>query len=310
MKNKKGFTIIELLVVMAISMILAGAMYSFYTTIVSENLTRSITAKKQQDIYIYLNQFIKDLSTIGFGVDIDKLKISGGNTCPLDSINNPFLTRCSDGSNDKLYFISLASRSESNSGCWGFVGNDGNIKMSDIGVSNFLSKQCTPVKDNYLFLSISKANKGIFLYDPASPDTTKANSYVFYIGNKTYPDDFIVQYYTDTNNLPSECASGTYNLERKVGNDVASPIVSCVLNFQVRYVDLNGNISTSITDINNLNAIKICMILQVGGRQRTQETPPNYSSNSGCGSFNFSNYDWRYYRWAVVEQTIPLLNIR
>jgi type IV pilus assembly protein PilW len=52
------------------------------------------------------------------------------------------------------------------------------------------------------------------------------------------------------------------------------------------------------------------MIVQVGGRQSVPDNPPNYSQAGGCDQFNYSNNDWRYYRWAVIEQVIPLMNIR
>lgn len=307
-KSKKGFTIIELLLVVAISLILAGAMYSFYTTVVTKNLTSSITAKKQQDVYIFLNQILKDLYSTGFGVDNTRLKMTDGNTCGLDS-NNPFLTKCADGNNDKLYFISLASRSEANSGCWGYVQLDGSIKSGEFNIYSYLGRPCSPEAGNYLLLDASKTNNGT--YDPNSLDPTKKNNFAIYIGNKTYPDDFVVNYYLDNSNLPSECAPGTYNLQRKVGGDVASPLVSCVLNFKIRYIDINNNVSTTIDDINKLTGIKLCMIVQIGARQNVWEQPPNYSSNGGCDSFAFNqNNTWGYYRWAVIEQIIPLMNIR
>jgi type IV pilus assembly protein PilW len=73
MKNK-GYTIFELLVVIALSLIVGAAFYTFYNTVIKENISKSTIAKQEQDAFILANQIVKDLSTIGFGVDADRLK--------------------------------------------------------------------------------------------------------------------------------------------------------------------------------------------------------------------------------------------
>ncbi|MBX0311111.1 MAG: prepilin-type N-terminal cleavage/methylation domain-containing protein, partial [Sulfurihydrogenibium sp.] len=55
MKNK-GYTIFELLVVIAISLIVGAAFYTFYNTVIKENISKSTIAKQEQDAFILVNQ--------------------------------------------------------------------------------------------------------------------------------------------------------------------------------------------------------------------------------------------------------------
>jgi type IV pilus assembly protein PilW len=313
MKNK-GYTIFELLVVIALSLIVGAAFYTFYNTVIKENISKSTIAKQEQDAFILANQIVKDLSTIGFGVDVDRLKISDPDACDLDDINNPFLTYCSD--QKQLAYLSLAGPEDQYAGCWGFIDSTGKLNTYIVNNNNtiplsysYLNKQCPPNAGNYIRLNTLKKLIETFTYNPNNPDPSKSNSYAFYVGNNTYPNDFKIIYSLNNTNLPRECAQGTSNLQKTIGTS-SSPVISCVLDFQVKYVKTDNTVATSITNLNELSAIKLCMIVQVGGRQSVPDNPPNYSQAGGCDQFNYSNNDWRYYRWAVIEQVIPLMNIR
>ncbi|WP_028951042.1 PilW family protein [Sulfurihydrogenibium subterraneum] len=308
---KKGYTIIELLVVIALSLIIGAGFYTFYTTVVRENISKSSLAKKEQDVSIFVEQIIKDFQSIGFGVDYDKLKIKDGVGCDL-SADNPVLTKCS--TNNTVSFLSLASTDQVNSGCWGFIDINGKIKMYNS--YDTLGRLCSDIAEKYLILNTSKKLiDSSYSYNPSSPNTNYKNSYAFYIGNSNYPNYFKVKYYMDNTNLPKECAPGTYNLQKST--TTTSPIISCVLNFQIKYIGIDNNFYDTFTldtdpyqNLKKLQGLKLCMIVQVGGRQSTPENPRNYTSNQGCASFDFStNPDWRYYRWVIIEQTIPLKNI-
>ncbi|WP_299229727.1 prepilin-type N-terminal cleavage/methylation domain-containing protein [Sulfurihydrogenibium sp.] len=327
MKNK-GYTIFELLVVIALSLIVGAAFYTFYNTVIKENISKSTIAKQEQDAFILANQVVKDLSTIGFGVDSDRLKINDGTACDLDPNNNPFLTFCYEQKQYAyLAYLSLAGPEGQYAGCWGFIDRTGTLNTYYIVNDNkdnvnkpfylsysYLNKQCPPYAGNYIRLNTLKELKETFTYDPNNPDPSKRNSYAFYVGNNRYPDDFKVIFSLDNKNLPKECAPGKiFNLQKTIGTS-SSPVISCVLDFQVKYVGTDGSIDDKIKDINKLSAIKLCMIVQVGRKQSVPDNPPNYSQAGGCVQYNYyndANYnEWRYYRWAVIEQVIPLMNIR
>lgn len=301
----KGYTIFELLVAMALSLIIGAGLYTFYTTVFRENISKGSLVKEEQEAFILVDQLIKDFQSIGFGVDYNNLKMQTGSDCSLSS-NNPVLTKCVNGTNDRLEFLSLsAATDEVNSGCWGFTDINGNVNL--FNSYDILGRPCNN-SGKYLVMDTSKRLKDVS-YDPSNPNPNYKNMYAFYVGSKSYPNDFKVSYFTDNTNLPKECAPGTFNLQK--GTTTISPVISCVLNFKIRYIGNDGNFYDTLNDINNLQGLKLCMIVQVGREQSTPETPPNYSVNGGCPAFDFSiNPKWRYYRWVVIEQSIPLKNIR
>ncbi|MGB9874165.1 MAG: prepilin-type cleavage/methylation domain-containing protein, partial [Hydrogenobacter sp.] len=90
-------------------------------------------------------------------------------------------------------------------------------------------------------------------------------------------------------------------------SDSPQPLVDCVGAFRVRYITSQGY-ADSVSDINNLYGIRLCIMMQVGSRQSTQANINNFSAN--CGGPIVIPSDWRYYRWSTVEVDIPLKNIR
>ena len=289
----KGYTIFELLVAMALSLIIGAGLYTFYTTVFRENISKGSLVKEEQEAFILVDQLIKDFQSIGFGVDYNNLN------------------KCVNGTNDGLEFLSLsAATDEVNSGCWGFTDINGKVNL--FNSYDILGRPCNN-SGKYLVMDTSKRLKDVS-YDPSNPNPNYKNMYAFYVGSKSYPNDFKVSYFTDNTNLPKECAPGTFNLQKRTGTTTISPVISCVLNFKIRYIGNDGNFYDTLNDINNLQGLKLCMIVQVGREQSTPENPPNYSANGGCPTFDFSNPNfstkWRYYRWVVIEQSIPLKNIR
>jgi type IV pilus assembly protein PilW len=133
------------------------------------------------------------------------------------------------------------------------------------------------------------------------------NTLIFTMGNRTSVGDFAVRYYLSSANLPRECAPGTFNLLKQVNGDaVGQPIASCIAVFRVRYFD-GQSYGIAVDDINNLRAIRLCLLMQVGGKMDTPMDPPN--SFEKCGDIT-TNPEWRWYRWKLVEEDIPLRNIR
>ncbi|MDW8295178.1 MAG: prepilin-type cleavage/methylation domain-containing protein, partial [Aquificaceae bacterium] len=109
-------------------------------------------------------------------------------------------------------------------------------------------------------------------------------------------------------NLPRECAPQTFNLIKHTRNDVAQPVTSCVGAFRVRYFD-GANYREDITNLGNLRAIRLCLLVQMGGRTGVGMEVPPFSTNCG-GSFTLPTQDWRWYRWKVVEEDLLLENLR
>jgi len=301
--RRKGITIVELLVVIAIVALSAGGIFFAYRSLVRETITQSLFAKNEQDVEVLLTSLRKDLQGIGFGVPANRLNLGtpvcNGLTAFAGSNSNSVVgiaSGCSSGS-DELYFLNLATRSFRNSGCWWV--RDGSRNIATEG-RRWTLEDCPnnpPAGENLLCLDM--ASKAI-------ANCNSPNTLIFTMGNRTSINDFAVRYFLNNTSLPKECAPGTFNLLKQVNGDPAQPIASCVAVFRVRYFD-GQSYNTTIGDINNLRAVRLCLLMQVGGRMDTEMNPP--ASFEQCDPIA-TNPEWRWYRWRLVEEDIPLRNIR
>lgn len=302
-----GYSIFEILIVIAITAILAGGIFSVYNFIAKETAWRHLFAKQESDTSTVINQLIKDIESAGFGIDS----------------NNLTLTTLNDGS---VRFPSLAGRAEKWSGCWAEL-NNGTLKIRS---KNFLGQDCQFENDWFIVLEpYTKKNLCPQSSDYLCNDLSGMSGLVFFATKNNdyrYPDSFMVTYSTDSQNLPKECAPGTSNIVKTLGIQGQPgyqgnyPIASCIFpnGFKVRAGIQSGNTITytdtlSINDITdkNLKLFRLCIIMQVGYRQDTASQQPQFSQQCG-GSLSIDTNWWnnigRWYRWKVIEQDIPLRN--
>jgi type IV pilus assembly protein PilW len=300
--RRKGITLVELLVVIAIVALSAGGIFFAYRSLVRETIRQSLFAKNEQDVEVLLTSLRKDLQGIGFGVPVDRLNLgtpacngltafAGSNSVVGIAFNCP-------SGGDELYFLNLATRSFRNSGCWWVRDMSGNVATQGRRWTLENCPNSPPTGENLLCL------------DMASKATTNCNSpntLIFTMGDRTSIRDFAVRYYLNNANLPKECAPGTFNLLKQVsGDSTGRPTASCIAVFRVRYFD-GQSYRIAVDDINNLRAIRLCLLMQVGGKMDTPMDPPNHFEQ--CGDIAI-NPEWRWYRWKLVEEDIPLRNIR
>jgi len=300
--RRKGITLVELLVVIAIVALSVGGIFFAYRSLVRESIRQSLFAKNEQDVEVLLTSLRKDLEGIGFGVPVDRLKVgtpacdgladfAGSNSVVGIAFNCP-------SGGDELYFLNLATRSFRNSGCWWARDVSGNVTTEGRRWTFENCPNSPPTGENLLCLDMaSKATK----------NCNSPNTLIFTMGDRNSIGDFAVRYYLSNTNLPKECAPGTFNLLKQVsGDSTGRPIASCIAVFRVRYFD-GQSYTTKIDDINNLRAIRLCLLVQVGGKMDTPMDPPK--SFEQCEDITI-NLEWRWYRWKLVEEDIPLRNIR
>jgi len=305
---KKGYSIVEILIVIAIMAILAGGILSAYRFIAKENVQRHLVAKQESDVSVLINQLLKDIESAGFGIDVDTLTD---------------YTTLTAGT---LQFPSLASREEKWSGCWAVLNND----SLTIKSKNFMGQDCEFPSGWYIVLdSLSKKNLCPATLDYLCNDLTGMSGLVFYATTEDdykYPQSFMVKYNLSSTNLPKECAQGTYNVVKTLGTSGYSgyqanqPIISCVFpdGFKVRAgiqsgstINYQDTVSSSDIQNGNLKLFRICLIMQIGARQDTPSTQPQWSADCGGGptiDSTWWNNTGRWYRWKVIEQDIALRN--
>jgi type IV pilus assembly protein PilW len=300
--RRKGITLVELLVVMVIVALSAGGIFFAYRSLVKETIRQSLFAKNEQDVEVLLTSLRKDINGIGFGVPVDRLNLatpacngltafSGSNSVVGLALNCP-------SGGDELYFLNLATRSLRNSGCWWVRDGSGTVATEGRRWTLEDCPNSPPAGENLICLDM--ASKAI-------ANCNSPNTLIFTMGDRTSINDFAVRYFLSNTNLPKECAPGTFNLLKQVYGDAApQPIASCVAVFRVRYFD-GQSYDATIGDINNLRAVRLCLLMQVGGRMDTQMDPPDRFEQ--CGNIVINN-EWRWYRWKLVEEDIPLRNIR
>jgi type IV pilus assembly protein PilW len=299
--RRKGITLVELLVVIAIVALSAGGIFFAYRSLVRETIRQSLFAKHEQDVEVLLASLRKDLQGIGFGIPVDRLSVGTPNCDGLDDFADSdsvvsIAFNCPSGG-DELYFLNLATRSFRNSGCWWIRDWHGNVTTEGRRWTLENCPNSLPTGENLLCLDM--ASKAV-------ADCDSPNTLIFTMGDRASINDFAVRYYLSDTNLPKECAPGTFNLLKQVyGDAFGQPIASCIAVFRVRYYD-GQNYNTTIDDINNLRAIRLCLLMQVGGKMDTPMDPPN--SFEQCGDIAI-NPEWRWYRWRLVEEDIPLRNI-
>jgi type IV pilus assembly protein PilW len=300
--RRKGITLVELLVVIAIVALSAGGIFLAYRSLVRETIRQSLFAKNEQDVEVLLTSLRKDLQGIGFGVPVNRLNVgtpacngltafAGSNSAVGIAFNCP-------SGGDELYFLNLATRSLRNSGCWWVRDGSGNVATQGRRWTFENCPNSPPTGERLLCLDM--ASKAI-------ANCNSPNTLIFTMGDRNRIEDFAVRYYLSSANLPKECAPGTFNLLKQVSGDAAQqPIASCIAVFRVRYFD-GQSYNTTIDDINNLRAIRLCLLMQVGGKMDTPMDPPNGFEQ--CENIT-TNPEWRWYRWKLVEEDIPLRNIR
>lgn len=320
---KRGVTLVELLVVIAIMLILGGAILKAYESVFKKTAESATVLKSEMDIQLSTVYLLKDLESIGFGVD--RSRFSAGTECNFsDFLNeNRAVSICTTGGYS-IFFLSLAAREQEGSGCWGVTDFNGCLDMSR--AKNRLGEECVVVNDKnkYIFMDVNKST-----IDPESgcvnsgcPSGFKClpNLVVFYRDDHNYPGDFAARYCfgPSTNcspggDIPRECAPGTGVLYKEINGSSPQPVISCVREFRVFYGIASGSGVTYTTtppaSVENLNSIRLCLIFQVGKRRdNVIANPPNLSLD--CGGPVTYTVEQQYYRWDVLEVNIPVRNLQ
>jgi type II secretory pathway component PulJ len=294
-KRIKGYTLIEILIIILLIGIFSTGFLSFYKAFLKSEREFRFRIKTEQDIPAFVNYLRKELSSIGFGMDSNYSKVNNIIYCASDR-------SC-------LEFYSLNLRQTMWSGCWWICS-----KNSTSGAFQFMTTATTRFgspcpqdlarvsnnTDDYLVLNATFERNQVplnLLYPQCTFEYMK--TIWFYKGNNTYPGDFkgIVKLDSTQDKV---CAPGTYDLSLQVGNDPSQPLLSCVKKI---YFDLNSTTYRTL--------LKVCLLLQVGGRRESpSEDFPDFPSLCGCSDCTLIYTDEdKYYRYRFIKEIIPLFNI-
>ncbi len=294
---RKGITLVELLIVIAIIVVFFGIIYKVYTQTVKTSTQQSYVLKTQLETLTGLELLRLDLEHAGYGISKDETS----NIIEWDK------------SSRRLVIRSILNNTNSKTQNWALVDcSSGSPKILSSG-GNIEKKQ--PV----VYLDLDKsfvANSNL--------STCPKNSLLLafpYEGNissgclKQFCNK-ITYKLTNITNSVSVCNPNTKNLTRAVGNSNGFPLISCIADFLVTFdYDKNGNgiiesnernqdlstFSCNYKDCFKLKQINIYLLIQEGKKDLSYEC----SGNTTIDGISLQlPPDYQHYRWKVIKLSI------
>lgn len=346
---KKGFTLIEILVALFITMIALSIGYFTYLKIMKGSLFQSSISSSQISTLSGTSLLQYDISMAGYGLPLGPSTVSftestnstagnyNYNTLPASAYN---IGQNSQTSPQSSYLVIRSAIADINSASqkfavayYNFNNNNWDIDYNmGSTASNF-----SPNSNDYCIVmdsnkTLLKNPNGGFYFNfsnfYSTIDTLNLNQsqvYLIYGLNPTQEPRMPfnrVDYFLSQNGLPSYCDPDTYELYRSVvsqnnGANIAVPILDCVRAF---FVETNINntwySNTSNLDPNTINSqtqlIKVFILKQASKYSSSQITTKNINiGDSDVGTlFSFKpNSTDSHYEWKSIEMTIKPMNI-
>jgi len=300
MKRVSGYTLTEILILIALIGIFSAGFFSFFSGMLRTERQARFTIKTEADVSALRTFLKKELQSIGFGISADYLK-TNPEVCSASAVIS--------GDNTTLCYLSLASRQTQWAGCWWIIDSSGNVFTN--ATSRFGGNCPVPPPGNHtcLFLNYDRSIRGNATCNQTIPSTVS-----FYLDERypsDYPLDFLVRF-SISNTTDKACHPKLQRaLQLQVAGGIPQPVISCVLDFRIRYIDKSGNpLNMLPPSLQDLAGIRVCLIVQAGGNGtiRYQESL-TYSERCGGDTITLLE-DYRFYPFKVIEEEVPLPNLR
>jgi len=295
MKKDRGITLVELIVVMVLSLILAGGLIALYRSLIGNVAERSTIMKNEAQLNFVMDNLAKLLSSAGFGIENNRLNYGNGNVINLGSGNQvlELLTR-------------LASQGVS-AGCWGYIDSGGNFKLSeganDISPISFNTLRNCDANENSYPIRISMLDKSL---------NCTRNCLAF------RGDPSVLRVYIDANNISPSCLNGTQRLMLDMNGQPAE-IIQCVAHLRFRYLCVNQNNEIEAYDApcqyDQLRGIRMCMMVQLSESAPATGTNTEPEYTDACGGERLTQLNqniqntWRTRKWGKIEMDIFMPNL-
>ena len=314
MKSNKGFSILELLIVIAISIILMSAVYYTYTTFFMGIKSERVNVEQEIEKVVSLEILRLDLEHLGYGVG----KNSSGDYKIYE------LDNTKDINNGKPYLLIRTTINNTRNETIGWrICRNGNLLKNEIDGTN---NNFVYVDDNgyvkYILTDGScPSDTGVFIGYPFDSGATDCN----FNGTNFCSE---IKYYLSNSSLPKNCNPNTYNLLRKVNNGTGQPLLSCVADIKFTVdMDTDGDGTIDTKDVDAISSytedqlrsytkkINVYILYQ-------EATPPdnkyrfkNYTSD-GTGNYMeiegiklYLPNDFERYKWKVIKISVKPMSI-
>ncbi|RUM60965.1 MAG: hypothetical protein DSY66_03120 [Persephonella sp.] len=279
MKNNKGFSILELLIAIAISIILMSAIYYTYTTFFMGIKSERVSVEQEIEKIVGLELLRLDLEHLGYGVGINPYE----SDYKIFEINNNgkeliIRTTLNNTRNETIGWRICKVKKEKKGNYVAFKkdylekNNNNFVYVNDKGVVSYLyygkDKKIYDRNGTVICDDKSSNNKcpnncpkgddaiGVFIgYPFCCGSNCNGNCKGCNFGGIYFCTE--VKYSLsepNSPNLPKNCHPNTYNLLRKVNDDNGKPLLSCVadIKFTAEVLDKNGKVVT-INDTSDTN---------------------------------------------------------
>jgi len=323
-RDKRGVTLVELMITLVIFAIIMSMIYSVYNAFLKQVTTERKTAKTETDVINVVSPLLKEIETAGFGAP----KYSCSSTTICDCHISVSGTESATVSRT-LRIHSTAAGDDQYAGKWSYVTG------SSCDVTGLPDEDDEASANNRRVVVINNLDKTRIGYDyvkgTSSPQLNTCGSFEGHIAywmantNASPAAPELGCYETEyslasSTAAPTTCASGTLSLKRSVstrgGEGTAQPILDCVLYITYRFgcISSSGALTwQTSTDCgtNKLRMVRVGMIVQSSLRRDFQVSSPItlFEDLSGQSRDVTLTTEQTFYKWRKLEQTITLKNL-
>lgn len=303
-KNDKnqGFTIVELLVAMAIALVVLGAIFYTFKSQQDSYLVQSEVAAAQQNVRAAMHLISRDIQMAGYYTNFETATITmdwddqGGDETirPLIYARDN-ITAMGDGIRDNTDLIVIVKASMENGRQ--LVGGE---LASGGTASDTLRNAGSLTTDKYALLvkeDLSRAEFFRVTNDSGTINLSKTLFESYSEGDWIFRADIIIYYVNDDPQHPSL-------MRQNLGNNEAAQVVAeDIDNIQFRYLDKDGNLVNSGFNERHVRGVEISLLSRTRNPIRGYSDPDTYS----IGNVNLTPSD--AYRRRILKALIKTRNI-
>ncbi len=300
--NNQGFTIVELLVAMAIALVVLGAIFYTFKSQQDSYVVQSDVAAAQQNVRAAMHLISRDIQMAGYYTNFETATITmdwddqGGDETirPLIYARDN-IASAGDGIKDNTDLIVIVKASTENGRQ--LVGGE---LASGSTASDTLRNAGSLATDKYALLvkeDLSRAEFFRVTNDSGTINLSKTLFESYSEGDWIFRADIIIYYVNDDPLHPSL-------MRQNLGNNEAAQVVAeDIENIQFRYLDKDGNLVNSGFNERDVRAVEISLLSRTRNPLRGYSDPDTYS----IGNVNLTPSD--AYRRRILKALIKTRNI-
>ena len=321
MYRERAFSILELLIVMAVSIILMSAIYYTYTTFFMGLKSEKVSIEQEIEKVVGLELLRLDLEHLGYGVGKNSL----GTDYKIYELDNT-----KDISSGKPYLLIRTTLNNSNNSTIGWrickdINSDGNGEVIEQKMEESNTNFVYVDEDGNVRYIVTDgscpSDTGVFIGYPFDSAATECN-----FNGRNFCTE--IKYYLSDSKLPKNCHPNTYNLLRKVNSGTGQPLLSCVADVKFTVdMDTDGDGKIDLYDEDDISTytedklreytkrINVYILYQESTPPDTKYRFKNYKTESGQNYMEIDSIklylpsNFESYKWKVIKLSVKPMSI-